>query len=168
LFTVLPHDRGCRAQPDADTAAALVDKGALGGYAPNDIFAVNTGAILRPPRHVSLQAVQSLVLSSCRSQMCSFSRVIPEIEIWRATDLMLKRNGDKALQESAGGADELSADGDPDGAATWRRITEAVAREPDSIRTAALTDNVPAVRFFPNSTEVRKSVLRSNHLRPTN
>jgi hypothetical protein len=37
LLAVLPHDRGCRFQPDAD-AAALVDKGALGGYPPNDIF----------------------------------------------------------------------------------------------------------------------------------
>jgi hypothetical protein len=37
LVTVLPHDRGCRPQPNADTAA-LVDKGTLGDYAPNDIF----------------------------------------------------------------------------------------------------------------------------------
>jgi hypothetical protein len=37
LLAVLPHDRGCRLQTNAD-AAALVDKGALGGYPPNDIF----------------------------------------------------------------------------------------------------------------------------------
>jgi hypothetical protein len=37
LLTVLPHDRGCRLRPNAD-AAALVDIGALGGYAPDDIL----------------------------------------------------------------------------------------------------------------------------------
>jgi hypothetical protein len=52
--------------------------------------------------------------------------VIPEIDIWRAATLMLKRYGDKALEQSATRADELAADGDHDGAATWRRITNAV------------------------------------------
>jgi hypothetical protein len=37
LITVLPHDRGRRLQPNADTAA-LIDKSALGRYPPNDIF----------------------------------------------------------------------------------------------------------------------------------
>jgi hypothetical protein len=37
LLTVLPHYRGRRLQPNADTAA-LVDKGALGGYSPDDIL----------------------------------------------------------------------------------------------------------------------------------
>jgi hypothetical protein len=39
---------------------------------------------------------------------------------------MLKRYGEKALEESATRADELAADGDHDGAVTWRRITDAV------------------------------------------
>jgi hypothetical protein len=37
LLPILPHDRGGRPQPDSD-AAALVDKGALGGDAPDDIL----------------------------------------------------------------------------------------------------------------------------------
>jgi hypothetical protein len=37
LLTVLPHYRGRRLQPNANTAA-LVDKGALGGYSPDDIL----------------------------------------------------------------------------------------------------------------------------------
>jgi hypothetical protein len=53
-------------------------------------------------------------------------RAIPEIDIWRAANLMIKRYGDTALEESATRADELAADGDHDGAATWRRITMAV------------------------------------------
>jgi len=32
--------------------------------------------------------------------------VIPEIDIWRAAQLMLKRYGDEALKESAARADE--------------------------------------------------------------
>jgi hypothetical protein len=58
----------------------------------------------------------------------SFRRVIPEIDIWRAANLMLKRYGEKALEESATRADELAADGDQDGAVTWRRITDAVGQ----------------------------------------
>jgi hypothetical protein len=52
--------------------------------------------------------------------------VIPEIDIWRAANLMLKGHGDKALEESAARADELAAQDDHNGAAVWRRITDAV------------------------------------------
>jgi hypothetical protein len=38
--------------------------------------------------------------------------VIPEIDIWRAAQLMLKRYGEKALEESADRADELARAGD--------------------------------------------------------
>ena len=62
----------------------------------------------------------------CRPQACEFSVVIPEIDIWRAATLMLKRYGEKAHEQSATRADELAADGDHDGADTWRRITAAV------------------------------------------
>jgi hypothetical protein len=41
---------------------------------------------------------------------------------------MLKRYGEKALGESAARVDELAADGDHDGAVTWRRITDAVGQ----------------------------------------
>jgi hypothetical protein len=45
--------------------------------------------------------------------------MIPEID---------KRYGDKAVGESAARADEFAAAGDEDGAATWRRITNAVGQ----------------------------------------
>jgi hypothetical protein len=61
-----------------------------------------------------------------RSQACSFPRVIPEIDIWRAANLMLKRYGDKALEESATRAEELAAQDDYNGAAVWRGIADAV------------------------------------------
>ena len=37
--------------------------------------------------------------------------MIPEIDIWRAATLMLKRYGEKALEQSATRADELAAEG---------------------------------------------------------
>jgi hypothetical protein len=70
--------------------------------------------------------MQFVVLSVQRPQACSFPGVIPEIDIWRAANLMLKRYGDKALEESAIRADELAAASDDKGAAIWRRITTAV------------------------------------------
>jgi len=54
--------------------------------------------------------------------------VIPEIDIWRAANLMLKRYGDKALEESAARADELAAAEDHNGVAVWRRIAHAVGQ----------------------------------------
>jgi len=54
--------------------------------------------------------------------------VIPEIDIWRAANLMLKRYGEKALEESAKRAEKLAADEGYDGAGTWRRIADAVAQ----------------------------------------
>jgi hypothetical protein len=41
---------------------------------------------------------------------------------------MLKRYGEKALEESAACADELFTEQDHDGAAVWRRITDAVGQ----------------------------------------
>jgi hypothetical protein len=55
--------------------------------------------------------------------------VIPEIDIWRAATLMLRRYGDKAEEQSAPRVDDLTTEGDHDGAATWRRIADAVRRE---------------------------------------
>jgi hypothetical protein len=88
--------------------------------------AVNISATSPPPCHAGLQTLQFLVLNVSRPQACSIRRVIPEIDIWRAATLMLKRYGEKALEQSVTRADELAADGDHDGAATWRRNTAAI------------------------------------------
>jgi hypothetical protein len=50
------------------------------------------------------------------------------IDIWRAAALMLKRYGENAHKESAARADELTTEGDNDGAAIWRLITDAVVQ----------------------------------------
>ena len=52
-----------------------------------------------------------------------FRPVTPEIDIWRVALLMLKRWGQRP---QAPRADCLETEGDRDGAATWRRITDAV------------------------------------------
>ena len=77
-------------------------------------------------------------LSFSRSQACTFRRVIPEIDIWRAAILMLKRHGEKALEQSTTRADELAAEGDHDGASTWRRITDAVSQLANNTPTGPL------------------------------
>jgi hypothetical protein len=69
-----------------------------------------------------------------------FTGVIPEIDIWRAANLMLKRYGEKALEESSTRADELAADGDHDGASTWRRITVAVEQLANNVPPGPVTD----------------------------
>src|SRR4029077_5475624 len=64
----------------------------------------------------------------CGVKRLETTTVIPEIDICRAANLMLKRYGDKALEESATRADELFAQDDYNGAAVWRRITDAVGQ----------------------------------------
>ena len=98
--------------------------------------------------------MQSSVLSVCRPQACSIRRVIPEIDIWRAASLMLKRYGDKALEQSRTRIDELAADGDHDGADTWRRITTAVEQLANDRRPDRHTDRsglVTVDSFDPDS-----------------
>jgi hypothetical protein len=51
-----------------------------------------------------------------------FDDVIPEIDIWRAAQLMPKHHGDKALEESS------TRDDDHNGAAVWRRVVDAVGQ----------------------------------------
>src|ERR1700738_3001940 len=116
------------------TPAALVDISALGGNSTDDIlggqYRCHVAATLtgRLPSH-AIVGVNRFSTASLQ-----FTRVIPEIDIWRAANLMLKRYGEKAFEESSTRADELAADGDHDGASTWRRITDAVMQ---------LANNVP-------------------------
>jgi len=54
--------------------------------------------------------------------------VIPEIDIWRVANLMLKRYGHRARQESARHADELWAAGDATGEVIWLRIGDVIGQ----------------------------------------
>ena len=110
LIAVLPHDRRGRFQPNAD-ATSVIDEGALGGNSFDNVlrgqYRRHPATLTRPP---------------------GLCRVIPEIDIWRAASLMLKRYGEKAEAECVTRTDELAAAGDHDGVAVWRRITDAVAQ----------------------------------------
>ena len=50
--------------------------------------------------------------------------MIPDLDIWRAAQLMVKQYGEDAPIQAGVRADELLAEGDLDGAATWRAIEE--------------------------------------------
>jgi len=54
--------------------------------------------------------------------------MIPEIDIWRIANLMLKCYGDEADIESAIRAEELAEAGDWAGEAVWRRIIDAIGQ----------------------------------------
>ena len=72
--------------------------------------------------------------------------MIPGIDIWRAAQLMIKRYGDSALEESAARADQLAAADDQNSATTWRRIASAsFSSHHDRARPGALT-GVPVYR----------------------
>ena len=58
--------------------------------------------------------------------------MIPEIDIWRVPNLMLKRYGNRARQESARHADELWAAGDTTGEVIWLRIGDAIGQLPNT------------------------------------
>jgi hypothetical protein len=88
--------------------------------------------------------------------------MIPEIDIWRAASLMLKRYGEKALEESAARADELFAEQDHDGAAVWRRIIDAVGQLANTTPSA----NSPTRRRRAGSTDHRESHSAAGSTRP--
>ena len=64
----------------------------------------------------------------CQTRIHPDRDMIPDADIWRAATLMLKRYGENAQSESASRADELAAEGDREGAAVWRLITDAIAQ----------------------------------------
>lgn len=48
-----------------------------------------------------------------------------DIDIWRAAKLLVDQHGEDAPVHAAMRVDSLSADGDIDGAAVWRRVLAA-------------------------------------------
>lgn len=89
--------------------------------------AVKTGGISEILARDLSRASQALLIL-CGTRIHGDRPVIPDVDIWRAATLMLKRYGENAQSESARRADELAAEDDHDGAAIWRLITDAVAQ----------------------------------------
>jgi hypothetical protein len=49
-----------------------------------------------------------------------------EIDIWRTAKILVDAHGDAAWLEAAQRADHCLEDGNPDGAAVWKRVLRAV------------------------------------------
>ncbi len=52
--------------------------------------------------------------------------MVPEIDIWRSAQLMIRQYGDAAVSEADARASALTEQGDSVGGAVWRRIRAAI------------------------------------------
>jgi hypothetical protein len=59
--------------------------------------------------------------------LTEFAAMIPDLDIWRAANLLLTQHGADAEIIAAQRADALSEASDVDGYLTWRRIKRAIA-----------------------------------------
>jgi hypothetical protein len=91
LLPVLPYDRRCPLQSDAN-AAAVIDIGALGGNSSDNILGsqYRRHFVATLARMLASNAIVGVKRFLDRKRPV-FPRVIPEIDIWRAAKLMLKR-----------------------------------------------------------------------------
>jgi len=97
LVAVLPHDRCGRFKPNAD-AATLVDISALGGKSTDDILGVQYRSHVAATLTGRLPSQAIVDVNRFSTASLQFTRVIPEIDIWRAANLMLNRYGEKAFR----------------------------------------------------------------------
>lgn len=65
-------------------------------------------------------------MASLLVSLLQISEMIPEPDIWRAAQVMIRRFGADAATQAAMRADELAIEGDTVGCATWRRIMTAI------------------------------------------
>jgi hypothetical protein len=115
LLAILPHDCGGRPQPDSD-AAALVDKGALGGNSSDDIlggqyrhhFAATPTGVFASNAIFGVKRfwTASLQISPRDTRDRHLARCHP-------ATLMLKRYGEKALEQSASRLPRIGANRTP-------------------------------------------------------
>lgn len=54
------------------------------------------------------------------------SKLVEDLDIYRTANVLIKKHGSGALRFAAQRAEEILEYGDEDGAATWRRICEAI------------------------------------------
>ncbi len=68
--------------------------------------------------------------------MAKIEAMIPDLDIWRSAQVLVKRHAPDAPIHAAMRADAMLEKGDLDGAATWRRILRAVEELRREIATA--------------------------------
>jgi hypothetical protein len=78
-------------------------------------------------REVCVPGLTRLYLASFWRREALGFEMIPEIDIRRVANLMIKRYGANAQVKCARRADEFEAMGDEAAAAIWRRVTAAAA-----------------------------------------
>jgi len=54
------------------------------------------------------------------------TQLIPDIDVWRSTNVLMKRYGKDAALEAAQRADAMLEKGDMDGCRVWKRILKAI------------------------------------------
>jgi hypothetical protein len=93
--------------------------------------------------------------------------VIPEIDIWRTAQLMLKRYGDKTIEESAARADELVATttGRPCGAGSLPRSLSSRTRHLPDHGTDLVRGSVERLRFGPRAVPRWRVAVRPEDVR---
>lgn len=62
--------------------------------------------------------------------------MIPDIDIWRSANLLVKQHGEDAPIQAAMRADAMLKKGDLDGYAVWKRIIQAVEELQSTTRVA--------------------------------
>ena len=105
MLAVLPHNRCGRFKPNAD-ATALIEISALGGNSTDDILGGQYRCHVAATLTGRLPSQAIVDVNRFSTASLQFTRVIPEIDIWRAANLMLKRYGEKAFEEGSARADE--------------------------------------------------------------
>jgi hypothetical protein len=96
--------------------------------------------------------------------------VIPEIDNSRAAQSRLKRDRGRALEESTARADEFAAAEEQNGAATWRRIANAVVQLANTTpaRPGALIcfQYYPKEGHAPRARAIPRNALIDRRMRP--
>jgi hypothetical protein len=82
-------------------ALSLIYVGAVGGHPSDDILGGQYRANFHHPEAQVSLSRQSVVLKVHRPPPCIFRGVIPEIDVWRAANLVLRRRGERAIEESS-------------------------------------------------------------------
>jgi hypothetical protein len=97
--------------------------------APEDEANQNDERIERPRcgRAAHSIAARGLAHINGRYRRCRISAMTPDIDIWRAANLLLKQHGENAEIVAVQRADLMLERGDRDGRLVWLRIRRAIA-----------------------------------------
>jgi hypothetical protein len=141
LRSVDLQQRGLRQRPNSDQAGRARWRGSQ-----KQDFDIDNGSFTVCRARLALAMISTRPVPGdafCRLSICviprssdtaispsssGLSRVLRTFDLPVGAPCAISQDGDKALEETVARADELAAAGDDNGAATWRRITNAVVQ----------------------------------------